>query len=80
MPFRLSIRELNSFTSRSAAMCERNLSGLDSADILALMRALYSDTDPKIEQMQIECIRCMPPWRKMSMVDLLYAENPEQLR
>ena len=33
------------------------------------MSALYSDTDPKIEQMQIELIRRMPTWRKMSMVD-----------
>lgn len=33
------------------------------------MSALYSDTDPKIEQMQIEFIRRMPTWRKMSMVD-----------
>lgn len=40
-----------------------------SADILALMSALYSDTDPRIEQMQIELIRRMPSWKKMSMVD-----------
>jgi hypothetical protein len=33
------------------------------------MTALYSDTHPKIEQMQIELIRRMPPWRKMRMVD-----------
>ena len=33
------------------------------------MSALYSDTDPKIERMQIEFIRRMPTWRKMSMVD-----------
>jgi hypothetical protein len=33
------------------------------------MSPLYSDTDPKIEQMQIELIRRMPTWRKMSMVD-----------
>ena len=33
------------------------------------MSALYSDTDPRIEQMQIELIRRMPAWRKMSMVD-----------
>jgi hypothetical protein len=33
------------------------------------MSALYSDTDPKIERMQIELIRRMPIWRKMSMVD-----------
>ena len=33
------------------------------------MSALYSDTHPKMEQMQIEFIRRMPPWKKMSMVD-----------
>ena len=33
------------------------------------MSSLYSDTDPKIEQMQIELIRRMPTWRKMSVVD-----------
>jgi hypothetical protein len=33
------------------------------------MRALYSDTHPKIEQMQIEFIRRMPPWKKMGIVD-----------
>jgi hypothetical protein len=33
------------------------------------MSALYSDTAPRIEQMQIEFIRRMPTWRKMSMVD-----------
>ena len=37
---------------------------LDSADILALMSVLYSDTHPKIEQMQIEFIRRMPTWGK----------------
>ncbi|HET6594042.1 MAG TPA: hypothetical protein VFG81_00365 [Anaerolineales bacterium] len=33
------------------------------------MSALYSDTHPKIEQMQVELIRRMPSWKKMSMVD-----------
>jgi hypothetical protein len=33
------------------------------------MSSLYSDTHPKIEQMQIEFIRRMPIWKKMSMVD-----------
>jgi hypothetical protein len=33
------------------------------------MSGLYSDTHPKIEQMQIELIRRMPTWKKMSMVD-----------
>lgn len=46
-----------------------NLSGLDSADILPFMSALYPDTPPRIEQMQIELIRRMPAWRKMSVVD-----------
>jgi hypothetical protein len=33
------------------------------------MSALYSDTDPKIEQIQIEFIRRMPAWKKFAMVD-----------
>jgi hypothetical protein len=33
------------------------------------MSSLYSDTHPKIEQMQVELIRRMPSWKKMSMVD-----------
>jgi len=33
------------------------------------MSALYSDTHPKIEQMQIEFIRRMPPWKKIAIVD-----------
>lgn len=33
------------------------------------MSALYSDTHPKIEQMQIEFIRRMPSWKKMGIVD-----------
>ena len=33
------------------------------------MSGLYSDTHPKIEQMQIEFILRMPAWRKMGMVD-----------
>lgn len=44
------------------------------------MSALYADTDPKSEQMQIELIRRMPTWRQMSMVDVPYAETPEQIR
>ncbi len=31
--------------------------------------ALYSDTHPKIEQMQIEIIRRMPSWKKFALVD-----------
>jgi hypothetical protein len=33
------------------------------------MSALYSDTHPKMEELQIEFIRRMPPWKKMSIVD-----------
>lgn len=33
------------------------------------MAPLYSDTHPKMEQMQIEIIRRMPPWRKMAILD-----------
>ena len=33
------------------------------------MSALFSDTHPKIEQMQIELIRRMPAWKKIAIVD-----------
>jgi hypothetical protein len=33
------------------------------------MSAYYSDTHPKIEQMQIELIRKMPSWKKFAAVD-----------
>jgi hypothetical protein len=33
------------------------------------MSALYSDTDPKPEQLQIELIRRMPAWRKFELLD-----------
>jgi hypothetical protein len=33
------------------------------------MSALYPDTHPKIEQMQIEFIRRMPAWKKLAIVD-----------
>lgn len=33
------------------------------------MTALYSDTHPKMEALQIELIRRMPPWKKISMID-----------
>jgi len=33
------------------------------------MSALFSDTHPKIEQMQIEFIRRMPAWKKIAVVD-----------
>lgn len=33
------------------------------------MTALYSDTHPKMEAIQIEFIRRMPAWKKISIVD-----------
>jgi hypothetical protein len=33
------------------------------------MSALYPDTHPKIEQMQIEIIRRMPLWKKIALLD-----------
>ena len=33
------------------------------------MTSYYSDTHPKIEKMQVEFIRCMPSWKKFSIVD-----------
>jgi hypothetical protein len=33
------------------------------------MSALPSDTHPKIEQMQIDLVRCMPAWKKIAIVD-----------
>jgi hypothetical protein len=33
------------------------------------MAPLYSDTHPKVEQMQIEILRRMPPWKKMAILD-----------
>lgn len=35
------------------------------------MTALYSDTHPQMEALQIELIRRMPPWKKIAMVDSL---------
>lgn len=35
------------------------------------MRALFSDTHPKMEAIQIEIIRRMPAWKKIAMVDSL---------
>ena len=46
---------------------------LDSADILALMSALYSDTDPKVEALQIKMWRQASPTRKMHMLAQLNA-------
>lgn len=34
-----------------------------------IMTALYSDTHPEIEQIQIEIIRRMPSWKKFAAVD-----------
>ena len=28
----------------------------------------YSDTDPKIEALQVQLLRTVPPWRKMEML------------
>ncbi len=33
------------------------------------MSAFYSDTHPKIEEMQIQIIRRMPSWKKFSIVN-----------
>jgi hypothetical protein len=33
------------------------------------MTALYADTHPKMEALQIELIRRMPSWKKISIVD-----------
>jgi len=33
------------------------------------MSALYSDTHPKMEALQIQVIRRMPAWKKISVVD-----------
>ena len=33
------------------------------------MTSYYSDTHPKMEQMQIEFIRSMPSWKKFAIVD-----------
>jgi hypothetical protein len=35
------------------------------------MGALFPDTDPQIEALQIDLIRRMPPWRKMAVVESL---------
>ena len=35
------------------------------------MTALYSDTHPKMEALQIEIIRRMPAWKKIAIVDSL---------
>jgi len=34
-----------------------------------IMSGYYSDTHPKIEQMQIELIRKMPSWKKFAAID-----------
>jgi hypothetical protein len=35
------------------------------------MSALYSDTDPKMEAIQLEIIRRIPAWKKVAMADSL---------
>lgn len=30
---------------------------------------LYDDTQPEMEALQIELIRAMPPWKKMTIID-----------
>lgn len=35
------------------------------------MSALFPDTHPKMEALQIELIRRMPPWKKIAMIDSL---------
>lgn len=35
------------------------------------MKALYSDTHPKMEALQIQIIRQMPAWKKIAVVDSL---------
>ncbi|MGB9592940.1 MAG: hypothetical protein ACPL7R_02235 [Anaerolineae bacterium] len=35
------------------------------------MGAVFPDTDPRIEALQIDLIRRMPPWRKMAVIDSL---------
>ncbi len=35
------------------------------------MKTLYSDTNPKAEQVQIELLRRAPAWRKIQMVSQL---------
>jgi hypothetical protein len=37
------------------------------------MSALYSDTDPKMEELQIRLLRESPAWRKMEMLAQLNA-------
>ncbi len=34
-----------------------------------MMTQLFSDTHPKMEALQIELIRRMPAWKKISIVD-----------
>ncbi len=35
------------------------------------MSTLFPDTDPKTEALQIEIIRRMPAWKKMTLIDSL---------
>ncbi len=42
-----------------------------------IMEAYYSDTDPKMEALQIRLLRQAPPWRKMEMLVSLNASARE---
>lgn len=33
------------------------------------MGILYSDTSPKVEELQVELIRRMPAWKKLALLD-----------
>jgi len=35
------------------------------------MSALFPDTDPQIEAIQIQLLRCMPSWKKMAILGYL---------
>jgi hypothetical protein len=37
------------------------------------MAPYYDDTDPKIEALQVELLRALPPWRKMELLAELNA-------
>jgi hypothetical protein len=37
------------------------------------MTALYSDTDPKVEALQLQLLRTAPSWRKLEMLAQLNA-------
>jgi len=48
----------------------------DTASLICYTNSVapyYTDTDPKIEALQIELLRTAPPWRKMEMLASLNA-------